>query len=180
MGPVIHRPAAAGKPAIVTADCSFTMKVRGFTKADLAPILAIQAACAQAARWVEADYLHLADDPGGLILVAELETPTLPEVLGFAALHRVMDVAELMNMAVDPEHQRQGIGRALLKTAWQRLLEAGARQAFLEVRPSNKAALQFYYPLGFRLHSVRKGYYGDPPEDAFVLGLELLPAAAMK
>ena len=33
---------------------------------------------------------------------------------GFAALHRVMDEAELRNMAVDLEDQRTGIARALL------------------------------------------------------------------
>jgi ribosomal-protein-alanine N-acetyltransferase len=156
------------------------MKIRGFTKEDLMPTLAIQAKCPQVARWVEADYLYLADDPGGLILVAELEMATLPKVLGFAALHRTMDIAELRNMAVDPEHQHQGIGKALLKEAWQRLLEAGAKRVFLEVRASNKGALQFYYSLGFGLHSVRKDYYRDPPEDAFVLALELFPPVVIQ
>jgi ribosomal-protein-alanine N-acetyltransferase len=113
----------------------------------------------------------------GLPAQAGREAATSPKVVGFAALHRTIDEVELRNMAVDPEHQHQGVGKALLKEAWQRLVEAGAKRVFLEVRASNNGALQFYYSLGFALYSRRNNYYSDPAEDAFVLALGLSPQA---
>lgn len=151
------------------------MKIRQFTKEDLPAFIAIQAKSPEAARWLEPDYVRLDEDPGGMILVAELETMTPPKVLGFAAFHRVIDEAELRNIAVDPEHRHQGVGKALLEKARKRLLEAGAKRVFLEVRASNKPALGLYYSVGFGLHSQRKDYYRDPPEDGYVLSLEIFP-----
>ena len=43
----------------------------------------------------------------------------------------------------------------------------------LEVRPSNTGAQTLYRKLGFRMIGLRKGYYTNPPEDAFVLALYL-------
>ena len=128
-----------------------------------------------AAPWLEPDYQRLADSRRGLILVAELETVAPPKVVGFAAFHRIIDEAELFNMSVDPDHQHRGVGRALLAEARQRLLEAGTKRIYLEVRLSNKPALRLYYSVGFGLHSLRKDYYRDPQEDAYVLSLQLFP-----
>ena len=151
------------------------MKIRLFAKDDLPAILAIQQKNPQAAGWLAADYTRLCGNPGGLVLVAELQTMTPSKVLGFAAFHRVIDEAELRNMAVDPSHQHRGVGKALLEEARKRLMEDGAKRVYLEVRPSNKPALGLYYSVGFGLHSLRKDYYRDPREDAYVLALELFP-----
>ncbi len=149
------------------------MKVRQFATGDLDSILAIQNRCPQASRWSAQAYLRLVSDPGGAILVAELDTATTPKVLGFLAIHRIVDQAEVLNLAVDPDHQRQGAGRALFEEIRKRLLAEGTKRIYLEVRPSNKPALAFYYSLGFGLHSLRKDYYQQPLEDAFVMYLSL-------
>jgi ribosomal-protein-alanine N-acetyltransferase len=67
------------------------------------------------------------------------------------------------------------VGKALLDEARRRLLEQGAKRVYLEVRLSNRAALALYYSVGFGLHSLRKDYYREPPEDAYVLCLTLFP-----
>lgn len=151
------------------------MKIRSFDRQDLPAVLAIQAKSLAAAQWPEPEYARLCNDPRSVILVAELETMTPAKVLGFVVLYRIIDEAELRNIAVDPAHQRQGVGRALLAEARHRLLEAGAKHIYLEVRPSNREALKLYYSAGFGLHSRRKDYYHDPLEDAYVLALELFP-----
>ena len=117
------------------------MKVRAFADDDLAAVYAIQLKCPQAAQWRQEDYLHLARDPGGTILVAEVEDANPPEVAGFAVFHRVMDEAELRNIAVDPSHQRKGMARALLAAGIRAMQEFGVRRLFLEVRASNQPAL---------------------------------------
>lgn len=155
------------------------MKIRRFERQDIPSILAIQEKTNGAARWLAADYERLGVDPGGMILVAELETATSPKILGFAAFHRVIDEAELRNMAVDCEHQHQGVGRSLFEEARRRLMEAGTKRVYLEARTSNKVALGLYYSIGFALHSLRKDYYREPQEDAYVLALDLSPPAVI-
>ncbi len=152
------------------------MKIRQFSRDDLRSIVAIQDKCSEAARWLESDYSHLADGVGGMILVAELPTITPARVVGFAAFRRLIDEAEMMNLAVDPTYRRRGIGRSLLTEARTRLIQSGVKRLFLEVRSSNKPALGLYYSVGFALRSFRRDYYRDPREDAYVLCLELSPA----
>lgn len=155
------------------------MRIRLADKDDLRAIIAMQEKSPEASHWVPADYARLMDDAGGKILVAELPTMDPPKILGFAAFHRVIDEVEIRNMAVDPEHRHQGVGRALLETARERLLEAGAKRVFLEVRASNKPALSLYYSIGFAIHSRRADYYHDPQEDALILALELHPPTVL-
>lgn len=149
------------------------MKIRQFAREDLTTILAIQKSTPLAAQWSENDYLTLAGHPRGLMLVAEMETMQPPNVLGFAAFYRMLDEAELCNLAVHPEHQRRGIGRALLAEAQKRLTEAGVKHLYLEVRASNIPALKLYYSLGYSLLNLRKDYYRHPTEDACVLRCQL-------
>lgn len=157
----------------------FVMRIRLVETEDLPVILAIQKKNPLAAQWRDHDYGQLAALPGGMILVADLETMTPPKVLGFAAFHRVIDEAEMQNFAVDPEHQRQGVAKALLEEAKRRLREDGTKRCFLEVRAGNKAALELYFSVGFGLYSNRKNYYRDPPDDALILALELFPLAVV-
>lgn len=151
------------------------MRIRLFEKEDAPAIVDIQRKTPQAAEWQARDYAELAERPGGMILVADLETMTPPKVLGFVAMRRVFDEAEIQNLAVDPDHRRQGVARALIEQAKLRLREAGAKRCFLEVRAGNRAALEFYFSMGFGMFSARKNYYRDPTEDASVLSLELFP-----
>ena len=149
--------------------------IRLFADDDVAAIHTIQLMCPQAAQWRREDYLHLARNPGGTILVSELEAVSPPVIVGFAAFHRVWDEAELRNIAVDPSHQRQGIARALLQAGIRSMQESGVCRLYLEVRASNQPALAFYASAGFRLLYTRHDYYPDPVEDAWVMGPDISP-----
>lgn len=151
------------------------MRVRKFHKEDLPSILKLQAENITAAQWQPRDYEDLDASPHGLLLVAELDTATSPAVVGFVAAHRIMDEAEIRNIAVAIEHQRRGIARAMLAETSKRLTEAGARRIFLEVRTSNKPAFKLYSSSGWALHSQRRNYYREPMEDAYILARELFP-----
>jgi ribosomal-protein-alanine N-acetyltransferase len=149
------------------------MRIRACSTEDLPAIISIQRRTPQAAQWSQADYAELASSPWGLILVVEFDGMSPPTLAGFVAFYRAMDEAELRNMAVDPAHQRQGMGRELLAEGRRRLVEQGVRQIYLEVRASNIAAQRLYYSAGFSLRSRRTDYYNDPREDALVLSLDL-------
>ena len=156
------------------------MHIRKAREDDLEAIIRIQRKAPQAAQWTAADYATLASDPLELILVAELDRVNSPAVAGFAAFHHVIDEAELRNMAVDPAHQGQGVGIKLVAEGRRRLLKLGVKRIFLEVRASNITAQRLYFSTGFILHSRRRDYYRDPPEDALILSLELTPGPEVR
>ena len=187
----IWRLGLLGSP-VRAASGVIVMKIRDFSEGDLAAVLTIQAQCRQAAQWRAKDYTRLVEDPSGLVLVAELDTVSEARssdvgsvervaagvalssmVAGFVAFHRTSEEAELRNLAVAPERQRCGIGRLLLQVGQQRLLEAGVKEVYLEVRPSNAPALSLYMSVGYKVDSVRKGYYRNPDENAQTLSLTL-------
>jgi len=124
---------------------------------DLPAILAIQQASPEAADWKPEFYLEITT------WVALLDNG---EIAGFLAMRSVLpDEHELLNLAVAPEHRRQGIARTLLDYAKRR----GSGLWFLEVRESNLAARTFYKSYGFIDFGKRKGYYQEPYEDAIVM-----------
>ncbi len=147
--------------------------IRPFIDSDLAAIHAIQARCPQAAQWREEDYLRLARDAAGLILVAEIPGANHEEISGFAAFHRLGEEAELHNLAVDPVHQRKGIARALLAEGFRRMREFEVLSVFLEVRASNQPAAALYASLGFRVIHIRRNYYQNPEEDGLVMRCDI-------
>jgi [ribosomal protein S18]-alanine N-acetyltransferase len=79
-------------------------------------------------------------------------------LLGFAIISCVVDESELINIAIDPVCQGQGLGRHLLVQAMDQLPES-IRGMFLEVRQSNQAAIGLYESLDFIETGVRQNYY---------------------
>jgi ribosomal-protein-alanine N-acetyltransferase len=68
------------------------------------------------------------------------------------------DEAELLNIVVSPDYQRQGLATRLLERVCDSF-NATIHTLFLEVRASNKAALFLYDNLGFNEVGVRPNYY---------------------
>jgi ribosomal-protein-alanine N-acetyltransferase len=93
------------------------------------------------------------------------------EIIGYAVLSVAAAEAHLLNLCVRPARQRRGLGADLLDWLLARAGEGGAREVFLEVRPSNHAALQLYERAGFRRIGLRRNYYrsDNGREDAVVL-----------
>ncbi len=89
--------------------------------------------------------------------------------VGYADFWVVAEEISLLNVAVDPEYRRRGVGAALVELAKRRGQARGGRVVFLEVRASNEAALSLYSSRGFEQVGIRKGYYRSEDEDALVL-----------
>lgn len=75
----------------------------------------------------------------------------------------------ILKIAVTDTYKRQGIATRLLHDTFTRLPKGKSFIVYLEVRPSNRAALSFYNKFGFDLIGKRPGYYEDTKEDALVL-----------
>lgn len=84
--------------------------------------------------------------------------------------------AHVLNLCVHPDYQKRGIGRLLLNHLTQVARESGADTILLEVRQSNKAAIQLYQTADFHELGVRRGYYPDHSgrEDAIILAKSLI------
>lgn len=97
------------------------------------------------------------------------------EIAAFAITQIVLDEATLFNIAVDPAHQRRGLGRELLEAVIDAVEKRGVATLWLEVRASNAAAIALYESLGFNEATVRRNYYptADGHEDAIVMALPL-------
>jgi ribosomal-protein-alanine N-acetyltransferase len=87
---------------------------------------------------------------------------------GFILARRVLDEAEILTLAVDPAHRRQGIGEALVETAALVTAAAGARVMFLEVAEDNAPAMALYAKAGFAQAGRRRDYYA-PGAHAWLL-----------
>ena len=75
-------------------------------------------------------------------------------------------------IAVDPRFRRQGVARLLMREVLDLSARIAAEEIYLEVRPSNDAARNFYVSLGFQEVGRRPQYYADG-EDALVMSLFL-------
>jgi ribosomal-protein-alanine N-acetyltransferase len=85
---------------------------------------------------------------------------------GFSLVRAVADEAELLLLAVAPEHQRHGIGQALLDCFIDAAHRQGARKLHLEVRDSN-SAMRLYLAAGFVPAGRRRNYYHGSDGSAF-------------
>lgn len=94
-------------------------------------------------------------------------------VVGYLITQWVSDEIHVLNVAVSPDRQRQGIGATLLNFLLDSGEQQGMRDVYLEVRLSNQAAQALYVEHGFARLAVRRRYYRDG-EDALVMHHALL------
>jgi GNAT superfamily N-acetyltransferase len=89
---------------------------------------------------------------------------------------RALAEAELKNMAVEPSHQRRGVGRALVAAAIELLREEGRSTLVVATAAADIGNLRFYQRLGFRLRSIERDAFttasGYPP-GLLIDGIEL-------
>lgn len=102
------------------------------------------------------------------------------EIVGFAGMWLLVDEAHVTTFATRRTWRRQGIGERLLLALLDLARARGAREATLEVRPSNTAARRLYEKYGFRNAGVRPRYYTDNHEDALIMTTQALDSRDMR
>jgi ribosomal-protein-alanine N-acetyltransferase len=90
-------------------------------------------------------------------------------LVGYLIVSRYVDAWHVMNIAVDPPHRGRGVARRLLDGLFAATAGDALRGYTLEVRVSNEGAIKLYERLGFKTTGVRRGYYTDNREDAYVM-----------
>jgi len=95
---------------------------------------------------------------------------------GYGVMSVAAGESHILNLTVDPEMQRRGVGTRMMKHFVQLARRHNADTVMLEVRPSNVGAIRLYEKLGFNEIGVRRNYYPAPDgrEDALLLALSLV------
>jgi ribosomal-protein-alanine N-acetyltransferase len=143
--------------------------IRPMTEADVAEVFAVERASYQFP-WSEGifrDCLRV----GYVCRVLALEN----RVIGYGVMSVGAGEAHILNLCVADACRCRGLGRRMLVYLLERGAAAGMSEAFLEVRPSNTAAIRLYQAIGFEQVGMRRGYYQavGGREDAAVLRLTL-------
>jgi ribosomal-protein-alanine N-acetyltransferase len=146
--------------------------VRRMAAADLERVLAIAASLREAPHWPLEAYRAALDSQGQPLRIA-LVVEVSGTVAGFAIASVIAPQAELEGIAVAAEFQRGGAGRCLLDALTQEIKKNCAEEFLLEVRASNRPALELYRSQGFAETGLRPRYYSDPVEDAVLMSLLL-------
>ena len=101
------------------------------------------------------------------------------QIIGYGVMSLGAGEAHILNVCVREEFRMRRVSAAACSNiCWNARRLAGVSEAFLEVRPSNLAAIRLYQRLGFEQIGIRRGYYQAPDgrEDAIVLKLALRQA----
>lgn len=96
------------------------------------------------------------------------------EVLGYCGLYRVLNEANITNVAVRSDVRNNGIGYEMLVSLLKCAKAEGIEAVTLEVRKNNHAAIHLYEQLGFQSVGIRKNFYELPTEDAVIMWKENL------
>ena len=101
----------------------------------------------------------LACEDNGLATEHILVLTRKGEVQGYLSYTQVLDEATILDVAIHPDEQGQGLGGILLSGSLQQMLDQGLQRCLLEVRESNLAARRLYAKSDFQLDGQRKNYY---------------------
>ena len=109
------------------------------------------------------------------------KTPTNIEyITGFCGMWLMVDEVHIINLAVREAHRGQGIGETLLISAIDMATTLKAALVTLEVRASNQTAQNLYSKYGFQQMGIRKAYYTDNKEDAYIMTTDLISTDEFK
>ena len=130
-------------PAVAARD------IRRGRRADRPPALVVDARSFDAFwRLDDAGFEEaLAATPSSRFRVATLDDG----VVGYAISGRAGARGFLQRLAVDPDHQRRGLGRTLAMDSLRWMKRRGADRAMVNTQEHNDGALSLYQHLGFRL-----------------------------
>ncbi len=97
------------------------------------------------------------------------------KLIGYGIMSVAVGEAHILNVAVAPSCQGEGLGRDLLMHLLQTGRRHGAETAFLEVRPTNQIAIRLYETTGFHQVGYRRDYYPADKgrEDAVIMARDL-------
>ena len=158
----------AGAPDLSGSGQTIGEGLRRARDGDLPNVLRIERS-SFTAPWPRSAFEMARSAPELLFLVALADN----EAVGYLVAARGGGTVLIANLAVETPHRGAGRGGDLIDSAiaWARI--SGATRCRLEVRVSNRGAVDLYQSRGFRPVAVQADYYSSPVEDALTMLLPL-------
>lgn len=94
-------------------------------------------------------------------------------IIGYFGLWIVAGEGHVMNLALEKASRSQGFGNLLMEDLIKLARDNDVKKVTLEVRKGNASALGLYEKFGFEISAVRKNYYSDYGDDAYIMWLDL-------
>lgn len=104
--------------------------------------------------------------------VAPLIPPEAANIVGFSGLWHMVNEAHITTIATHPDYRGRGVGELMLSSLIGIAYTVHARYVTLEVRVSNYVAQNLYRKYGFSQTGMRRRYYSDNHEDAYVMSTD--------
>ncbi len=95
------------------------------------------------------------------------------DILGFISIDLLGNRSEIIDFIVHINHRKKGIGSLLLDKAIEISKDNYCKSISLEVKSTNKNAVNFYLKHDFKIVSTRKRYYENNSIDAHLMYREL-------
>ena len=92
-------------------------------------------------------------------------------ICAYGGMLVAVDEGQITNIATHPDFRRMGYGRAIVESLIKYAKNNNLDSISLEVRESNRAAIELYSSLGFKVEGKRKDFYTKPTEAALVMVL---------
>ena len=96
-------------------------------------------------------------------------------VIAYAGAWLIFEEGHITNIAVDEPYRGRGVGTEVTRALMQYAANMGVQYLTLEVRRSNLVAQKMYQSLGFLKLGLRKRYYEDNGEDAYLMVCQDMP-----
>ena len=92
--------------------------------------------------------------------------------LGYMGIWKIVNEAHVTNLSVHPDYQNKKLAHRLLLSTIDECYQSKIKFLTLEVRESNEKAIHLYEKFGFKSLGLRKKYYQDNNEDAYIMWSE--------
>ena len=146
-----------------------TIKITEMTRDDVNEVIKIEEASYGEHHWSKDSFYSEVTNNLARYYVAKDESNN---ILGYIGSWFIIEEAHITNVSVSPEHRRKSIGEALLVHVIQQCYKEKIKYITLEVRISNKPAINLYEKYQFKSLGTRKHYYQDNNEDALIMWTE--------
>ena len=110
-------------------------------------------------------FSDLKNDENNVYLVIEEQK----EIIAYGGFHKIIDEAEVMNIAVSPAWRKKGLASLILFEMIEAAKKMKLNKISLEVRSKNLAAQKLYLKFGFEKIGLRNAYYADDKDDAIIM-----------
>jgi ribosomal-protein-alanine N-acetyltransferase len=164
------------EPESSPAPALFSVNIARMRHSDIEVVTRLEAQV-QALAWSANAYVTEINNPNAYYAIAKTQDG---ELAGYGGIWVVMDEMHITNIVTNPKLRGLKIGERLLIVLIEEGLRRKATRGTLEVRERNVVAQNLYKKYGFATVAMRRRYYSDNHENAFIMWAENIGGNAYK